>query len=231
MKLSAVAIDDEPLALEIIKQYCTQINEIDLTQTFDNAIAGLDYINLHRPSLLFIDIDMPDINGIDLVNQLQSRPMIIFTTAYKEFALEGFELEAIDYLLKPFSFERFEKAFQKALSKYPIGGTAEEPEPIFVYSEYRMIKIDLRDIVYIESLDDYIRIHLKDSKPIMTLMSLKKIAIKLPPKKFIRVHRSYIIATDHLAALSGRKIRLSTGLELPVSESYLPDVLNRIKPR
>ncbi|MCH5717014.1 LytR/AlgR family response regulator transcription factor [Niabella hibiscisoli] len=205
MKLSAVAIDDEPLALEIIKQYCTQINEIDLTQTFDNAVAGLDYINRHRPSLLFIDIDMPDINGIDLVNQLQSRPMIIFTTAYKEFALEGFELEAIDYLLKPFSFDRFEKAFQKALSRYQIGNTADELEPFFVYSEYRMIKIDFRDIVYIESLDDYIKIHLSNSKPVMTLMSLKKIALKLSPKKFIRVHRSYIVATDHLASLSGRK--------------------------
>ncbi len=229
MKLSAVAIDDEPLALEIIKQYCTQINEIDLVQTFDNAVAGLDYINSQRPSLLFIDIDMPDINGIDLVNQLQARPMIIFTTAYKEFALEGFELEAVDYLLKPFSFERFEKAFQKALSKYQIGNTAGEIEPIFVYSEYRLIKIDLQNIIYIESLDDYIKIHLTHTKPVMTLMSLKKIAAKLPPKKFIRIHRSYIIATDHLTSLSGRKIKLSTGFELPVSESYLPDVLTKIK--
>ncbi len=231
MKLSAVAIDDEPLALEIIKQYCTQINEIDLAQTFDNAVAGLDYINKQRPSLLFIDIDMPDINGIDLVNQLQSRPMIIFTTAHKEFALDGFELEAVDYLLKPFSFERFEKAFKKALSKYQIGSTAGEWEPLFVYSEYRMIKIDLLNIIYIESLDDYIRIHLNNSKPVMTLMSLKKIAAKLPPKKFIRVHRSYIIAADHLAAVSGRKLVLSTGAELPVSESYLPELLRRIKPR
>lgn len=231
MKLSAVAIDDEPLALEIIKQYCTQINEIDLAQTFDDAVAGLDYINKQRPSLLFIDIDMPDINGIDLVNQLQSRPMIIFTTAHKEFALDGFELEAVDYLLKPFSFERFEKAFQKALSKYQIGNTAGELEPIFVYSEYRMIKIDLQDIIYIESLDDYIKIHLSNSKPVMTLMSLKKITAKLPPQKFIRVHRSYIIAAGHLTALSGRKLVLSTGVELPVSESHLPELLRRIKPR
>ena len=135
IKLSAIAIDDEPLALEIIKQYCTQLDEIDLLQTFDNAVAGLEYIRRHQPDLLFIDIDMPDINGIDLVQQLPLKPMIVFTTAYKEFALEGFELEATDYLLKPISFERFEKAFQKALSKYEAKTLVNGPEPIFVYSE------------------------------------------------------------------------------------------------
>lgn len=230
MKLSAVAIDDEPLALEIIKRYCASIPEIDLTQTFDNAVAGLDYMNRYRPSLLFIDIDMPDMSGIDLVNRLQLKPMIIFTTAYKEFALEGFELEAVDYLLKPFSFERFEKAFQKALLQHQAGNTASEATPIFVYSEYRMIKINTPDIIYIESLDDYIRIHLNQAKPVLTLMSLKKITTLLPPGKFIRIHRSYIISADHLSMLSGRKVTLSTGMELPVSESYLAHLTNRIRP-
>ena len=113
MKLKAVAIDDEPLALEVIRQYCMQYTGIDLLQTFENAIAGLDYIDQHKPDLLFIDIDMPDINGIDLVNRVQSKPMIIFTTAYKEFALEGFELEAVDYLLKPFGLNALRKLFRR----------------------------------------------------------------------------------------------------------------------
>ena len=219
MKLKAVAIDDEPLALEVIKQYCMQYAGINLMQTFDNAIAGLDYIDQYKPDLLFIDIDMPDINGIDLVNRIQSKPMIIFTTAYKEFALEGFELEAVDYLLKPFGFERFEKAVQKALSQYKVHSTTKAAH-IFVYSEYRMLKIDLDNIIYIESLDDYIKIHLTNGKPVMTLMPLKKIAEDLPAGQFMRVHRSYIAASKYISALSGRKIILTNGTSLPVSESY-----------
>ncbi len=220
MKLKAVAIDDEPLALEVIKAYCMQYDGIDLLQTFDNAIAGLEYIDQYKPDLLFIDIDMPDMNGIDLVNRIHSKPMIIFTTAYKEFALEGFELEAVDYLLKPFGFERFEKAVQKALSQYKVHNSTTKSAHIFVYSEYRMLKIDLDSIVYIESLDDYIRIHLVNSKPVMTLMPLKKIAEDLPAGQFMRIHRSYIAAAKYISALSGRKITLTNGVALPVSESY-----------
>lgn len=220
MKLKAVAIDDEPLALEVIRQYCMQYTGIDLLQTFDNAIAGLDYIDQHKPDLLFIDIDMPDINGIDLVNRIQSKPMIIFTTAYKEFALEGFELEAVDYLLKPFGFERFEKAVQKAFSQYKVHKSTTKAAHIFVYSEYRMLKIDLDNIIYIESLDDYIKIHLTNGKPVMTLMPLKKITEDLPADQFMRIHRSYIAAAKYISALSGRKIILTNGVALPVSESY-----------
>lgn len=170
--------------------------------------------------MLFIDIDMPDINGIDLVNRIQSKPMIIFTTAYKEFALEGFELEAVDYLLKPFGFEGFEKAVQKALSQYKIHNSTPKTEHIFVYSEYRMVKIDLDSIIYIESLDDYIKLHLANRKPVMTLMPLKKIAEDLPAGQFMRIHRSYIAAVKYISSLSGRKIILTNGVALPVCESY-----------
>ena len=231
MKLKAVAIDDEPLALEIIKQYCAQYSSIDLLQTFDNAVAGLAYINQHQPDLLFIDIDMPDMNGIDLVNSIQLKPMIIFTTAYKEFALEGFELEAVDYLLKPFGFERFEKAVQKAFSYYQIHNNTEKATHIFVYSEYRMLKIDLDRIIYIESLDDYIKIHLADGKPVMTLMSLKKISGDLPADQFMRIHRSYIAAAKYISSLSGRNITLTNGVTLPVSESYAAQLARWIKLR
>jgi len=232
MKIKAVAIDDEPLALEIVKQYCTRLPDIDLVQTFDNAVAGLEYIHQNKPDLLFIDIDMPDINGIDLINSIAIKPMIIFTTAYKEFALDGFELDAVDYLLKPFSLERFEKAFQKAASKYRLtNSTGGALEYIFVYAEYRMKKIPLQDIIYIESLDDYIKIHLINDKPVMTLMSLKKISEKLPSGLFVRIHRSYISSVKHLTELSGRKIRLANGTELPVGESYASEVNKLTKPR
>ncbi|HMR82648.1 MAG TPA: LytTR family DNA-binding domain-containing protein [Niabella sp.] len=231
MKIKAIAIDDEPLALEIVKQYCMQLPGIELIQTFDNAVAGLAYIHQHQPDLLFIDIDMPDINGIDLINSLETKPMIIFTTAYKEFALDGFELEAVDYLLKPFSFERFEKAFQKAASKYKSANSEDgTPAHIFVYTEYRMKKILLQDIIYIESLDDYIKIHLANDKPVMTLMSLKKVSEKLPPGQFIRIHRSYITSVKYLSELSGRKIKLTSGTELPVGERYASEVNKWTKP-
>lgn len=224
MKIRAIAIDDEPLALEIVKQYCKQLPGIELEQCFDDAVAGLQYINHQKPHLLFVDVDMPDINGIDLINSTETRPMIIFTTAYKEFALEGFEMEAVDYLLKPFSFERFEKAFLRALSKYKAHSSSGDGEHIFVNADYRVIKIFLKDIVYIESLDDYIKIHLTDSKPVMTLMSLKKISEKLPAAQFIRVHRSYIVSVKQLSELAGRKVKLKSGIELPVGESYAASV-------
>lgn len=229
MNLKAVAIDDEPLALEIIKQYCARYAGIKLLPTFDNAIAGLEYINQHSPDLLFIDIDMPDMNGIDLVSSIRLKPAIIFTTAYKEFALEGFELEAVDYLLKPFSFERFGKAVQKAFSYYNTKNSNSKAEHIFVYQEYRMLKIDLDSIIYIESLDDYIKIHLTNGKPVMTLMSLKKISVDLPENRFMRIHRSYIAAAKHISSLSGRNITLTNGVTLPVSESYSSVLANWAK--
>lgn len=231
MNLRAIAIDDEPLALEVIKQYCARYGSINLLQTFDNAVAGLEYINQHQPNLLFVDIDMPDINGIDLVNRIRSKPMIIFTTAYKEFALEGFELEAVDYLLKPFSFERFERALEKAALHYRTRHEAEKPGHIFVYSEYQMVKIELDNIIYIESLDDYIKIHLSNEKPVMTLKSLKKISTELPAAQFMRIHRSYIVSTGFISSLSGRKIVLTNGTTLPVSERYSSQLLQWAKSR
>ncbi|MCO5235333.1 MAG: LytTR family DNA-binding domain-containing protein [Chitinophagaceae bacterium] len=229
MKLQAIAIDDEPLALEVIKQYCRRQNDIRLLQAFDNAIVGLEYINLHPPDILFVDIDMPDMNGLDLVSRIQSKPIIIFTTAYKEFAVKGFDLEAVDYLLKPFSYERFEKAVRKATLYYKTRHDNAGSDHIFVYSEYRMVKIDLDNIIYIESLDDYIKIHLSTGKPVMTLMSLKKISADIPAGQFMRIHRSYIVSTSFISSLSGRKIILTNGTTLPVSERYSAQLLQWAK--
>lgn len=228
MKIKTVAIDDEPLALEIIKDYAKKIPHIELT-TFGNAVDGLEYLTANNTiDLLLIDISMPDINGIDLVNQLQLRPMIIFTTAYKEFALQGFELDAVDYLLKPFSFERFEKAVQKAQHLWELQRSIQPQEEynLFVFSDYRMIKIPANEIIYIESLDDYIKIHLRDGKSIMTLMPLKKVVQILPDKDFARIHRSYIVSLKNILSISARRLVLKTGQELPVSESHI-EALNK----
>jgi two-component system, LytTR family, response regulator len=222
MPLKCVAIDDEPLALELIKNYVAKFPELELLQTFDDAISGAEFIRNIPVDVLFIDINMPDITGLDLVRSLEKRPVIIFTTAHKKFAVDGFDLDAVDYLLKPISFERFSKSVTKAVeyARYKNKGENEASEYLFVYSEYRLIKIPLPDIEYIESLEDYIKIHLLNAKTILTLIPLKKVLEKLPAEKFKRIHRSYIVAVDKVNSVLNRKVRLASSTELPVSDSY-----------
>lgn len=220
--LKCIAIDDEPPALELIREYVARFPQLQLVQTFDDAVSGAEYLRQAAVDLLFLDINMPDITGLDLARSLQARPMIIFTTAYKKFAFEGFELDAIDYLLKPISFDRFSKAVNKAIEyqEYKSRPAETETDHLFVYSEYRMLKVRLADIEYIESLEDYIKIHLSQAKPILTLMTLKGVLEKLPPHKFSRIHRSYVIASGKVASIQNRKVKLESGAELPISDSY-----------
>ncbi|MDB5012641.1 MAG: two component transcriptional regulator, LytTR family [Daejeonella sp.] len=224
MPLKCIAIDDEPLALELIESFCSQMPSLQLVRTFEDAISGAEYLRNGGIDLLFLDINMPDISGIDLARSLTVKPMIIFTTAYRDFAYQGFELDAVDYLVKPFSFERFSKAVKKALDFHLYKLTSSEQvkpsECIYVHSEYRMIKVDLNDIQYIETLEDYIRIHLTTSKPIMTLMTLKKVLEKLPPERFKQIHRSYVVAMDKVSSIHNRKVTLSSAIKLPVSITY-----------
>ncbi|WP_276482034.1 LytR/AlgR family response regulator transcription factor [Paraflavitalea pollutisoli] len=222
MALRCIAIDDEPPALALIREYIAQFPGLQLLQTFDDAISGAEYLRQQPVDLLFIDINMPDITGLDLVRSLQERPLIIFTTAYKKFAHEGFELDAVDYLLKPIASERFARAVQKAIEfhEYKSKPRYEQEESLFIYSEYRMMKINLQDIESIESLEDYIRIHRVNDKPVLTLMTLKGVLEKLPSSKFKRIHRSYIVAVDKVKSILNRKVTMTSGAELPVSDSY-----------
>ena len=230
MSLKCVAIDDEPLALELMKDYISKFPSLHLERTFDDPLSGIEYLKNNFIDLLFIDINMPDITGIELVRSLKEKPMIIFTTAHKKFALEGFELDAIDYLLKPISFERFSKAVNKSLlyHQYKNVTRQEEGGSLFVYSEYRLVKIDFAEIEYIESLEDYIKIHLTNGKPVLTLMTLKKVLEKLSPKKFKRIHRSYIVSAEKVKSILNRKVQL-TNAELPISDSYISFINEWIK--
>lgn len=223
MLIKCIAIDDEPPALILLKEYIARFPRLRLVQTFDDAITGGEFLRQKPVDLLFIDINMPDITGLDLVRSLDEKPMIIFTTAHKKFAMDGFELDAVDYLLKPISFERFSKAVNKAIEyfEYKRKPKAEEAENLFVYSEYRMVKVSLNDIEYIESFEDYIRINLTNARPVMTLMTMKKVLEKLPHEKFRRIHRSYIVAVDKVKSILNRKARFISGTELPISDSYL----------
>ncbi|WP_295711591.1 LytTR family DNA-binding domain-containing protein [Mucilaginibacter sp.] len=233
MVLKCIAIDDEPLALKLISGYVSRFPSLQLIQTFDDAISGAEFLKTKTVDLLFIDINMPDITGIDLVRSLAVKPIVIFTTAYKNFAYEGFELEALDYILKPIDFKRFEKAVEKAIDYYRYKNqpaTEQAEESLYVYSEYRMVKIELSAIEYIESMEDYIKIHLTNAKTVLTLMPLKKVLEKLPADKFQRIHRSYIVPVNKIRSIQNRKVKLSD-IELPVSESYLDIVRNWMKSR
>nr|WP_068893191.1 LytTR family DNA-binding domain-containing protein [Pedobacter panaciterrae] len=226
MSLTCVAIDDEPLALELVRSYVARMPEVQLLGTFEDAISGVEFLKRKNPDLIFLDINMPDISGIELAKALKEKPMIIFTTAHKQFAFDGFELEAVDYLLKPIDFERFSKAVSRAIDlkryKANVSSTKEEPV-IYVHSEYRMIKIILKDIEYIESMEDYIKIHLTNEKPVLTLMSLKKILEVLPELQFRRIHRSYVIPVSRVRSVQNKKIQLSDAI-LPIGESYAEQV-------
>ncbi len=222
MQIKCIAVDDEPPALELIEEYVSRFSELTLLHKFDDAISAAEFLRSHPVDLLFIDINMPDINGIELVKALVEKPIVIFTTAYKKFAFEGFELEALDYLLKPIDFTRFSKAVHKALEYYQYKKSTANSihEHLFVRSEYRVVKINLEEVEYIESLEDYIKIHITNGRPILTLMPLKKVLEKLPPERFKRIHRSYIVSVNKVRAVLNKKVQLASSTELPISESY-----------
>src|SRR2546423_2963889 len=229
MHIRCIAIDDEPLALEMLKGYIQHFPALKLLQTFDDAISATEYLRNNAIDLLFIDINMPDITGIDLVRSLKQKPMLVFTTAHKKFAVEGFDLEALDYLLKPIQLERFAKTVNKAMSYFQNSRTAktEVKQNLFVRAEYQLVKIDLDEIEYIESVEDYLKIHLTGTRPVMTLMTIKAVLQKLPPTQFKRIHRSYVVPLSKIRSVVNRKVRL-TEVELPVSDSYA-DFINEWK--
>lgn len=218
--INCIAIDDEPLALEVLKKYISKVPELNLLQVFSDAIEAINYLKKNTVELLFLDIQMPDINGFDLYRNLAVKPMVIFTTAHKEYAVEGFEVKAIDYLLKPFNFIRFEHAVSKAIHWAKIND--KEPAPIqylYVHADYKMVKIAFADIIYLEAFDDYVKINTV-TQSYLTLLSMKKILEKLPEKQFIRIHRSYIVALKNISFLQYRKIGLSNNIALPIGDTY-----------
>jgi DNA-binding LytR/AlgR family response regulator len=224
MILKCIAIDDEPLALRLIDEYVSRFPDLQLVRTFEDAISAAEFLKSKAVDLIFLDINMPDITGIDLARSLALKPMIIFTTSYRNYAYEGFELEAVDFVEKPIELERFTRAVEKALMIHQYKNEAKgKPndidESLYVQSEYRVIKIALSAIRYIESMENYIRIHLTNDKPVLTLMPLKDVLKKLPSAKFQRIHRSYIVPVSKIRSIQNRKVQLA-GIELPVSDAY-----------
>jgi len=229
MKIKCVAIDDEPLALEIIKDYSVKVPFLDLIKTFDNALESIDYLKNNKIDLLFLDIQMEELTGIQLLKILNPKPNVIFTTAYDSFAIQGFELDAVDYLLKPISFERFMKAVNKVYEKLNVEHLIENKtkevtiytpgdEYFFVKTEFRLEKVNFADILYIEGMGDYLRI-VTPNKRLMTLQNFKKMEEMLPANKFYRVHKSYIVALDKIENIEKNRIKISDKL-IPISDTY-----------
>jgi two-component system, LytTR family, response regulator len=216
MNLNCVITDDEPVALEILADYIAMVPGLELVANCRNAMETWSALRLHRVDILFMDIKMPGINGLDFVRSLRNRPAIIFTTAFPQYAIEGFDLDVLDYLLKPISIDRFLKAVYKAFDKSGIQKAVgyEKTEPIsnsflFIKSDKGLIKIEFCDILFIEALENYVSIHTRD-KTLLTLSTMKAIEESLPPMIFLRVHRSYIINLKNVDSLQGNNIKIGT---------------------
>lgn len=222
--INCIAIDDEPLALELLEDNISKLPYLKLVGSYDNAIDAMNALQHQQVDLVFLDIQMPGLTGLQLIQSLTVKPMFILVTAYEKYALEGFNLEVTDYLVKPVSLERFIKACNKAKELFDLkqqtANTKTAPAYFFVNVEYSMVKVNHEDIVYIEGLKDYIKIHLHSTtKPIVTRMPMKTVEEQLPADKFIRIHKSYIVSVAFITAVRKSSLFINE-LELPVSDNY-----------
>ena len=219
--ISCVAIDDEPLALVVLQDYIGKVPTLELKRSFTDAFAALDFLKREDVSLVFLDIRMPQITGIQLLKSLPKPPLVIFTTAYSTYAVEGFNLDAIDFLLKPFEFDRFLKAVNKAseyLNYKDKPYISESYGFIFVKSDYQIVKINTDDIRFIEGMDDYVKIFTNE-KMVLTNIPMKEILKKLPQSKFVRVHRSFIVPLNRIESVRNKRIKIDDKI-IPVGDSY-----------
>lgn len=221
--MTAIAIDDEPLALDVIRTFCGKLDTVQLSGAFTESSAAVKFLESHQVDLLFLDINMPALSGIDFFKRFGRDSMVIFTTAYSEYAVEGFNLNAVDYLLKPFEFTRFQKAIEKAGDYHGNLQQKESSQYIFVRVDYSLVKIAVANILYIEGVDNYIKIYFEKDRPLLVRMSMKAILEKLPTGQFERVHRSFIVAFSKVKSLRNRLIHIADK-EIPVGSNYASEV-------
>jgi DNA-binding LytR/AlgR family response regulator len=225
MKLKTIAIDDEPLALRLVSDYISKTPFLELAGSFDNPLDAIDFLSSQTVDLIFVDIQMPDLTGIEFARSLENASKIIFTTAYEKYALEGFKLNAIDYLLKPFSYEEFLKAAQKARKQSELEASTlplieANSQFLFLKSEYKIRRINFNDILYIEGLKDYIKVYTTgEDKPVLSLNSMKSLEEKLPEDQFMRVHRSFIVNLNKISIIERSRIIFGKTY-IPVSDQY-----------
>ena len=218
--ISCIAIDDEPKALEVIERYCGKTGIVDLKATFREPLKAIEFLNSEKVDLIFLDINMPDLSGMQLVQTLSPRPMIIFTTAYSHYAVESYDLNALDYLLKPITFERFLAAVNKAAAALsPKNTTANEDEPtVFIKSGPQTYQVKVADILYLEKDGNYITVHLKD-KNILIRENMGDIFDLVPQTDFLRVHKSYVVAIKHISMIEVHQLVIN-GEKIPIGSTY-----------
>jgi DNA-binding LytR/AlgR family response regulator len=232
--MTCLAIDDEPLALDLIEDNIRKISFLKLEKKCASAFEANEYLQQHSVDVLFLDIQMPGLSGIQFLQGLsKAPPLVILITAYEKYALDGYNLDVVDYLLKPVSFERFLKAVNKAHDKIKARMTNHTvaPDFLFVNSEYNLVRIDFNDIAYIEGLRDYVKIFLTSAtRPVITRLSMKTLEETLPPLNFVRVHKSFIVSLNKIASI--RKARISIlKAQIPISEHFKENIYKRIDPK
>src|SRR5665213_706430 len=224
--IRCLAVDDEPLALELLEDNISKVPFLELVAGCDNVMDAMKVMQDEKVDLIFLDIQMPGLTGLQFIESMTEKPMIILITAYKQYALEGYNLDVLDYLVKPVSLDRFIKACNKANQLFELKAGRKKtdssaiPEYIFVNADYKLVKITLADIIYIEGLKDYIKIHLKSTpNPVVTRMAVKTIEEQLPENRFIRIHKSYIVSISFISSIRKSSVYIDS-LELPLGDTY-----------
>jgi two-component system, LytTR family, response regulator len=225
--MKAIAVDDEPMALEVVRSHASKVPFLDLKAEFTDAFKAMEYLQKENIDLLFLDIKMPDISGIDFFNSLSKKPLLIFTTAYSEHAVTSFELDAVDYLLKPFSLARFMKACNKAYELYNFRNTAETSDHLYVKTGYETLKVLYEDILYLEAAGNYVTFVLKDKK-ILSRSTFVEATNLLPAVKFVRVHRSYIVSINKIDKVERHQVTINN-TTIPISEAYSQNLSTLLK--
>ena len=229
--MKCIIVDDEPLAIEILESYVARIEELELTGTFRNAIAAFTFLQQNPVDLMFLDIEMPKLSGIEFLKTLKNHPKVIITTAYRDYAIDGFELEVIDYLLKPIPFERFLKSVGKVLSSRPetpntLPSTVAQDSFIYFKVDKKMVKTKIADILYIESIKDYVKVRTAE-KEIITQQKISYLDESLPRAHFLRIHRSFIVNTDHIDAYTATDVEINK-FKVPIGRNYKNDVMKAL---
>ena len=219
----AIAVDDEPIALDIVRSHASKVPYLNLKAEFIDAFKAIDYLNKEPVDIVFLDIKMPDISGIDFVKSLNVKPLVIFTTAYSEHAVNGFDLDAVDYLLKPFSLSRFIKACNKAHELFQIRNKNIQNNYIFLKTGYEQVKVFFDEILYLEAAGNYVSFVLKD-KSVLSRMTFTEVESLLQPEKFLRIHRSFMVAISQINKIERHQVTVAN-LVIPVSEAYLQDLM------
>lgn len=239
--IKCIAIDDEPLALRQLQTFIEKTPYLQLVAACQDAFEAIKILGEEQVDAVFADINMPDLSGLDFVRSLKQPPLIVFTTAYSQYAVDGFRVNAIDYLLKPFGMPEFLQSAEKVKRQYELehqemqgastSVTTDASDALFVKCDYRTVRISISQICYIESMSEYLRIHLDNGEKLMTLMAIKKVGTLLPASNFIRIHRSYLVNMNKVQEVSKMKLKMDSGTVLPIGDVYKDDVQAYVETR